>query len=367
MLRFLLAALLALAPAAAFAQTREAAPGLWSNRDGRATLVAARISFPDRAGEIARQGNLEFSRPGEGLDNILQYRSRDGRVIGTVYIYYPGLAHAGLSAYATDQAIHIAAPDVRALGARVVTAGGMDGAGIRLDYAGYRGMASSAAFIKAGRWIVKIRVSGPEDRRREVEEAMAALLDGVRFEGEARPRPAALLEPADCRTRPSQAGRLLPSRQEDLAGQSLIAIFDATGVESTSSGRPILPRFGARWCLSTRARVGDGLFHILRAEGDDGDGIARSVMVVTLNDAGTALELLEMRPDGRFVLLHHQIGRTAILGTYDRNLTDAQIAAILGGTDREGGQIRATINLRANGNTETILPTDEGAPAGPST
>lgn len=59
------------------------APWLASERS--LLLVPARIAVPRQAGSLTAVRNGEFTRQGENLDNVIQYRSADGAVIGTVY------------------------------------------------------------------------------------------------------------------------------------------------------------------------------------------------------------------------------------------------------------------------------------------
>ena len=370
MLRLLLAFALALAAPAALAQAPEAAPGLWTQSNGRITFAAARISLPLAAGPVQFRRTAEFSHQGEGLDNALQYWSPDQQVFATVYVYYPGLAHAGLSAFATDAAIRSqSGRDLRALGTRLVAAGGREGMAIRADYAGYRdGMASSAAFIKAGHWIVKLRVSGPEARRAEVETAMAALLDGMRFEGEVVPRPPAPLEVADCPAPSNVRAERRRGNDRDALPELLVGTLDGAGNEARHEpdGRieVLPPRFGSHWCLSTRARIGDSVVPILRADPRRPAATAidgRSVVAAILSDAGTMIEVVEALTPRRFVMLYHQIGAVSLLGAYDAPPSDEQIADILSGADREGQRIRANVRLRANGNTEMEVPPPEPA------
>lgn len=374
MIRLLFALVIALAAPAAFAQPPEAAAGLWTRADGRIRFATARISLPLRAGAAQFRRTAEFSHRGEGLDSGLQYWTDDRQVFATVYVYYPGLAHAGLSAFATDNAIQVqSGRNLRALGSRLVAAGGRDGMAIRMDYAGFRdGMASSAAFIKAGRWIVKLRVSGPEARRADVEAAMTALLDGLRFEGEIVPRAPVPLEIADCPAPAAARAARLRSSNNDALPELLIGSFDAAGNEARheQDGRMevLPPRFGAHWCLSTRARIGDSVVPILRADpGHPAEAAVdgRSVLAAILSDSGTVIEVVEALTPRRFIMLYHQIGAVSLLGAYDSPPSDEQIADIISGADRDGQRIRANIRLRANGNSEMEIPPPDTPAATP--
>src|ERR1043165_2008813 len=174
---------------------------LWHRSGDRVTFTLAHISLPQRLGVVGLRetGGLD---QGRGLDNTAQFRSDDNAILASVYIYYPPIAHAGLTAFMTDRALDtLSNGGLRRLSSGAVPVGGVANGAIRMSYGGYQGrLASSAAFIKAGRWIVKLRVSGPESRRADVEATMDALLFALRFEGDARPRAAALLDIQACPT-----------------------------------------------------------------------------------------------------------------------------------------------------------------------
>jgi len=365
MLRFLLClcALFAL-PAASLGaapQSQTRASSAFSRSGDRVTFTAARISFPAAAGAVRLEETSEFSHEGQGVDNGLQYVSPDRQIFATVYIYYPGLSHAGLTAFMTDLAIAQQSSNLVRRGSRIVGAGGRDGVAIRSDYAGFRdGMASSAAFMKAGRWIVKLRVSGPGGRAAEVDRTMTALLDGLRFEGELQPRPAQPLELAGCEAPRAAAARLVAVDAAETLALTLIGTFDAAGADASENRgnrrEAVAARMGARWCEGGRLNVGNSAYPVLRAPAEaPGGEMGRSEILVPINDAGTALELVRLADPGRFVLLYHEIGRTSILGTYDGPLSDDQLAAILNGSDREGTRIRASVDHLPNGDTNINL------------
>ena len=365
MIRYLLAMAAALAlsaPPAYATQPNAASADLWRRDGGRISFTTARFSFPTELGSLRLTQAAEFSQQGRGIDSGLQYQSADGEVFATVYVYYPGLAHAGLTAFMTGDAITGQSGNVRVLGNRTVAAGGHADAAIRIDYAGYRNnLASSAAFIKAGRWIVKLRVSGPEARRAEVETAMAALLDRMRFDGEIRPRAAAPIEIGECEAVPAAAGRARRNDPAEILQATIMATLDGAGEEPRNArtrSEVLLSRVGARWCAPTRLRIGESAYPVLRSRrGGPREGLSRTALIVFMTDAGRMLELVEA--EGRYTLLHHNVGRTDILGSYDGPLTDAQLADILSGADRSGGQVQATIELQANGDTRLTVPTPE--------
>ncbi len=95
------------------------------------------------------------------------------------------------------------------LSSRTVAAGGRDGVRDphRIMPAFARpAMQAAPPSSGFGFWIIKLRVSGPEARRAEVEAVMSALLADLRFEG-VGPRAAEPLDVSDCASRSDRAAR----------------------------------------------------------------------------------------------------------------------------------------------------------------
>ncbi|HEY5723288.1 MAG TPA: hypothetical protein VIT45_13290 [Allosphingosinicella sp.] len=343
----------------------------WSRSKERITVTRAGISFPIRAGTLSVTETKEFSHQGESLDIIAQYRSSDQEVLATVYVYYPGIAHAGLAALATDEAIRLNSSNPPgSTGPKLTAAAGKQAVGIRTDYTRYRGdWASSAAFIKAGRWIVKLRVSGPEARADEVKAAMSDLLAKTRFEGAATPRPAAILTPAACPDDRSADAALVA---DDPAGNGAVAImisaFDPVAPSATdrdSGTKKDLPsRIGEQWCRSV-VQVGQSKVPLLRATDPQNDKAieGKSMLLALYSDAGGLLEVVRLRKAGRYLLMNHQIGATSVLGTFAAMPSDRQIAEILAGRG-DAGRIRSRINLKSDGSVDVEV---ESPPVSPTT
>jgi hypothetical protein len=362
--------LAALGTSAARAEPTPASPGLWHRDGDRITFTTARFSFPAGAGVVALVGAYEFSRPGEGLDSGLQYESADREVFASVYVYAPSLAHEGVTAFATDNAIRVqSGSDLRLLNSRVVSAGGRDGVAIRADYSGFRQGrgATSAAFIRAGAWIIKLRVSGPEARRPDVEATMAALLANLRFEGSAKPWLASPLNVSDCANRPDHAAPVVPHTGADTLED---AVFDASNATQTEPrhdppGHEVTTELDPNMCLSARAHVGNSTVSILRAT-TAGRTAIRTVLLALLTDSGTLIEVMENRERHVFVMYYHQIGTTYVLGRYGAIPTDEQIVNIVSGADHDGGNIRATITYPGNGNSSITINERLTTPASPA-
>lgn len=342
----------------------------WSSRGERLHFRHAGISLPARAGAVQFTETSEFSRKGEGLDTAVQYKAADGTVWATVYVYLPGVAHAGLAALATAEGIKAGSPTpVRAEPMRTAAAGGAPGVAIRSDYDGYRGdRRSSAAFVKAGRWLIKLRVTGPEAKAGAVEATMTALLDGLRFEGEAKPAPAAAIAPAPCPADARPDAMPIAETGTDITANALLlGIADPAGQapegEDGAAQEGLASRFGTGWCRDV-ADTGKARVTFLRATGtgESANPGAETVLVVLYSDAGGMLEVVKRRGENAFVLLNHGIATREVLGMLDKVPSDAQIVRYMSGVQDDVLRTRATIKLAPNGDTETLLAMPEQAP-----
>ena len=361
MIRFLLIALaLAASATGAVAQQQQAPPrtysqsDLWARSGDRISFRLAQISFPAAPGGMRIGRIAEASLQGRGLDNAVQFVSRDEQVFATIYIYAPAMADIGLTAFMTDHAIRIqSSAELRTTGGGIVAAGGREGVAIRADYSGFRDarLASSAAFMRVGHWIIKLRVSGPGARHAEVDQAMTALLRDLRFEGNVAPAPARPVATASCARDAGAAARLVVSTAAETMEDAIMGHRLGAQVEG---------RTEALWCPASQFRLANmsGSTPVLRATGAaGGDDSRRSVLVALVADNGTIIEVVErrFRDRTRFVLMYHQIGRSAVLGSYASVPTDAQIQNILSGADREGGRIRAAIDYDASGDSRVTV------------
>jgi hypothetical protein len=330
--------------------------------------MPAKMSAPLRAGTAVHFEATEFSHKGEGVDAVAKYRTPDQQILATLYIYYPSIAHAGVQALATDHAIQRkATPPVEALGTGVAAAAGQQGVAVTADYTHYLGnLSSKSAFIKAGRWMVKIRVSGPEPRAAEVNAIMAALLNELRFEGEAQPLPAAQIAPANCAESDRRDARLLPDDGKTGLAGALLGAFDAAGETARNEPRgrksPLLPRIGRNWCRSI-LDVGDAQLVLLQSTDPEsgGDGLGgKSLLLLLYSDAGGMFEVVRLSEERKYLLLDHKIAEMKVLGTYDALPSAAQLRQLF---DSAGEQkrVRARVRLKANGDSsiEIVVPDEE--------
>lgn len=353
----LLAALLLGLAAPAMAQDAPAPDAFWNVSDQRLSFKPAQLSVPRRAAGVEYFETTEFSHKGEGVDNAIKYRSADQKILATLYIYYPSFAHTGVQAIATDQAIrgNPRSAGVRSLGTSVASAAGKPGVAVTADYDNYLGdNYSKAAFVKAGRWMLKLRVTGPESRSAEVGAVMTALLDGLRFEGKVQPRPAAPIAAGQCASTDRPEAAVAAGGGE----ATTLAMSDAAGepaVKASSGERKPLPaRIGRDWCR-TVLQVGNQQTAVLQATGKDRprrglDG--ESALLVLYSDSGGVLEVVRLAKERKYVLLHHDIAEVKVLDSYDGLPSLAQIGRLF--TDPTG--IRARVKLNPNGSTGVELP-----------
>lgn len=358
---FVAAALLIAGPAAAAEPTVPSSA--WTATADRVEFATAGVSAPRRAGIVEYYEAVEFSRKGKGVDTAIKYRSPDTAVFATVYVYYPSVAHGGIQAIATDQAIrHNSNPPPEAAPTGRAAVAGVPDAAITAAYRHYLGnLFSRSAFVKAGRWMVKIRVSGPEARAPEVDGAMAALLVGLRFDGEARPRPALPIAAAECAAGERSDARLVPDDEASIAG-TLLGAFDAAGgVTEIAEGASVAvpPRIGRDWCRSTLEVEGQSIA-VLQATDRDGpvDEVAgKSMIFVLYSDAGRMFEVVRLKEKNRFLVLHHDVTEIKVLGAYDALPSASQLRRLFGAGGGEHTRIRATVRLRTNGDSEIDLGT----------
>lgn len=311
-------------PVVAHAATEREA---WTPTETSLRADAAGISLPQTVASLSLSKSGEVSNGGKGIDNYAQYLSEDGAIQATLYVYLPSYADASLAAYMTDRAImeRFGAKTRRSAYAAVPAAGAANGA-IRAVYddAANGALTTAAAFVHAGRWIVKLRVTGPTERRQEVLAGLDGMLGGLRFDQSAdihRTAPATI---AACPSRDAGDARL--TEQADLTPTAIT-----------------LPREGsAPLCVRGQVQTAEGRYDMLQQP-----GVPNGAVIVPMDDAGT---MLAFDPAGRgYQLSIHSVGQTDLYGVYDKVPSARQIAEILDGKDPQTAQARTTADYAANG------------------
>jgi hypothetical protein len=337
----------------------------WQVSADRAAVAGSGLSFPTKAGVLSLTETGEASLKGEGVDAIAQLKSPDEAVFGTLFVFLPAYGDAALTAWELDKVIHQhLGPDARLATSAVVPAGGTAAGAIRRIYvnAGGGKLASGAAVLKAGRWIAVVRVSGPMERRAEVEAALDALVAGLSLSGGAKVDPVAELQVSDC---PAIAAKNAKHTQLRIAGAGLDNPIARMLIDSTLAGGlpekgkekeppfpPSIADNGRRpVCIRERVVVDDNPIDLMQAAGDTANPAA---VIGVVNDAGRTIEMRRGEMGKLYMLRVHDVARTRNYGAYDRPLTAAQIAGLLHG-DAKVGTVSSETSYKADGTFGTTV------------
>ncbi|MCI4589990.1 hypothetical protein MOK15_07775 [Sphingobium sp. BYY-5] len=327
---FLLSAALCLA-VPSLAQATEDAEA-WTPTGSAIRANAAGIDLPQTVAGLSLSKSGEASNGGRAVDNYAQYLSEDGAVQATLYVYMPTYADASLAAYMTDKAI------MERFGARTrrtayasAPAAGQAGRAIRAVYddAADGALTTAAGFVHAGRWIVKIRVTGPTERRADVLAGLDGMLSGLAFDD------ASLL----LATAPASFSAC-PAAE---TGDARLAKADPAEQAVPQDVR--IPRDGKdALCVRGTVTTADGRYDMLQQAGrSDGP------IIVPVDDSGTLLAFDPEADAQGYKLSIHMVGQTDLYGVYDKVPSPRQVAAILDGKDPQTAQAEMTAAYAANG------------------
>ncbi|MFB0875266.1 MULTISPECIES: hypothetical protein [unclassified Sphingobium] len=302
----------------------------WTPSDTMIRANGAGVSLPQTVAGLSLSKSGEASNGGRAVDNYAQYLSEDGAIQATFYVYMPTYADASLAAYMTDKAVmERFGAKTRRTAYESAPAAGQPGRAIRAVYddAADGALTTAAGFVHAGRWIVKLRVTGPTERRAEVLAGLDGMLARLAFDDRASLHTAAPASFAAC-----------PSTDRGEARLSKIAA-------SAAAQEPRIPRDGKNsLCIRGTVASGEGRFDMLQQTGR-GDG----AVIVPVDDSGTVLAF-DPTANGRgYSLAIHMVGQTDLYGTYDKVPSPSQIAAIIDGKDPQTAQAQATAEYAASG------------------
>lgn len=325
-LSLLSAALAFAAPVVAQAADEKEA---WTATGDALRADAAGIALPQTVAGLSLSKSGEVSNGGEGIDNYAQYLSEDGAIQATLYVYLPSYADASLAAYMTDRAImeRFGSRTRRTAYAPASVADEAQGA-IRAVYddAAEGALTTAAGFVHAGRWIVKLRITGPTERRTEVLAGLDGMLKGLRFD------------------QPGSIHATVPARfsacPSDDAADARLTV--QTAVAPTDIA---LPREGREpLCVRGQVRTAQGSYEMLQQP-----GVRNGAVIVPLDDAGTLLAFDPATTGKGYQLSIHSVGQTDLYGVYDKVPSPAQIAKILDGKDPQTAQAQKTADYAASG------------------
>lgn len=325
----LLSALCLTAPALASAADETEA---WTPTETAIRASAAGISLPQSVAGLSLTKSGEASNGGRAVDNYAQYLSEDGVIQATLYVYMPTYADASLAAYMTDKAV------MERFGAKTrrtayasVPAAGQSGRAIRAVYddAADGALTTAAGFVHAGRWIVKLRVTGPTERRAEVLAGLDGMLAQLTVADPASLHATTPASFAACPVADATDARLaLAKAGEEAAPQD---------VRIPRDGRDTL-------CVRSTVTTTDGRYDMLQQAGRS-DG----AIIVPVDDSGTVLAFDPAANGTGYKLSIHMVGQTDLYGVYDKVPSPAQVAAIIDGKDTQTAEAQAVATYAANG------------------
>lgn len=335
--------------------------GAWRVKGETAALPKAGVKLPTRAGALALTQTGEGMEKGRGVDNFAQFQSADGTLQGTAYVYRAAMPDAALAAYATDRAIRQRfGPSIKTEPQASVPLAGQSNRAIRAFYATDQ-LATGAAFAQVGGWLLKLRVSGPVQRRAEIEAALDALLAGVKLDRDAAPtavRPLALGAPC-----PAAAGaEAKPLGDDGMDPEALIGLLmGGKGVAKRVKAQPItdpaqlpFPASGHKpACVrgTIRSTEGGALEFLQPAGAGEPDAL-----VAALNDAGGVLAIQKAQIGEGYTIRRYGIGHIDQLGKLDRLPGMAQIGEWMGKPDTSVLAIRTRTVFNADGTSSMQLP-----------
>lgn len=309
----------------------------WTPTENAIRANAAGISLPQSVATLSLAKSGEASNGGRAVDNYAQYLSEDGAVQATLYVYLPTYADASLAAYMTDKAIMDRfGTQTRRSAYGSVAVAGQPGTAIRAVYddAADGALTTAAGFVHAGRWIVKIRVTGPTERRAEVLAGMDAMLANLAVDDSASLHATMPASFAPC-----------PAMEQGAARLSAIASTQAAVPQDVR-----IPREGRdTLCVRGTVTTAQGSYDMLQQAGRS-DG----AIIVPVDDSGTVLSFDPAKPGAGYKLSIHMVGQTDLYGVYDRVPSAQQIAAIVDGKDPQTAQAHATAAYAADGQVTMV-------------
>lgn len=349
----LAAVVLSLLAAPAVGQSPEKVAATWLFSDRSATAKASGISVPLKAGSLANFALRDAS--GDGADVAAQFESPDGKILGTIFIYAPTWPDPAVAFLATEESI------LRRFGAgaqrvedRLVPVAGIDDGARRAVYTGIADaklsgdtngrIYSGAAFIRAGEWMIKIRVSGPISRSDEIARNLDALLAGMTFDKKRMPIRQTRIVPTDCAASPDRPSiKIENAPMADSLGLTIMLDPDVVDEKGTAMANSIaIPIDGlCREPVEVRDNVALQSFQVRSSH--DGRFVPRRL--VLYGDAGVMLFAYEdTKQPGRYFIARHSIGRTFIFGRTSGLPNKAELTALLARPDDQPAVIKVSRN-----------------------
>lgn len=313
-------------------------PASWQVGPTHATAKPSSIGVPLKAATLTNYALTD--RNDDATDVAAQYESPDGKIRGTIFLYAPTRPDPALAFIATDDAImRRFGPTARKVSDEIVAVGGVASAGRRAVYTGITDpklsgdpdgrIYSAAAFVRAGEWLMKLRVSGPLSRSAEIDRAMDALLVGLVFEKTRLPLRQTVITTSECAAtaeRPSVTLQPMPLGEAVMVNMMLDP--DIVDKDGNAIDNPIMPAISAmcRQTIEVKDDIALQIFKVTVA----GDGPYAPRLVMLYGDAGIMLLAFESKHHpGEYYFSRHGIGRTFLFGRATGLPSRAELVAVL--------------------------------------
>ncbi len=333
----------------------------WKTTAEKVEVAAAGISFPTSAGPVSLTRTRESGGQAQGIDNVAQYASADGKIEATAYIYRPAYADAALAAMATSRAIMLRWPEMTLTSTSVWAAGGTSNGAIRAIYDdSARGLTTTAGFLKAKSWIVKLRVSGPYTQRDQVIEALDKLIERLSLNQGVNVDPVVPADVSECPTQVKKSARKqsvaksLGLGSDPMMEALLQGVLSAPADDENAKPEAIqtVAKNGFQpLCIRERLNIEGMDVPLLQAKGDTN---SPNSIIALLSDAGDVIEMQRSDLGRGYTLRRHEIGATSNYGSFDGPLSSKQLSAVIQGSDRKIRIVSRT-SYRADGETETNI------------
>lgn len=358
MIARLIAATLLVAASPALAQ--ESGAELWQNAAGGKRPKAIDITAPAAAGALKFRYVVTFSPT--GTDVAAEYKSDDGELIGTLYIYRPPIASAQDTMIATTETIRaIYGAAVTIDPETLVDAGGAVRVAHRrafdhLIFAGPNSqlppgeLASVLSVLQADDWLIKLRVTGPSRRKAEVAAAADAMLAAVRLGRAVKAAPAALDTVSDCLDTPATPDATALTVKPDERMAAAMSVIGA--LARVDAKNPPLPR---QLCVLRRNYDGPGGHIVLR---DQSGPMSPNLML--MGDSGAMVTSAAFFPGTKGSFIWVASGdKVQMFGPFDRPPSLAQLDGVMSGnTGWIGGAISSLTRTDPKGNYTVNISTN---------
>jgi hypothetical protein len=352
------------------ANAQNTIPATWRVTPTHAIAVPSSIEIPIKAGTLS-QFALRDPK-GDGADVSAQYESPDGKILGTIFLYAPTRPDAGLTFLATDETIlRRFGPTAKRVHDELVPVDGIASAGRRVVYTGKTDpklsgdpdgrIYSTAAFIRAGEWIMKVRVSGPISRSDEIEKDLNSLVAGLKFDPKRKPFAQSPITVTECSPeadRPTISLTKLPVGEA--IGFSTVLDPDVQDEAGNAIANPITPDIAAM--CREGVEIVDGIATQSFRVTSPSNGPLKPRRVMLHGDAGMMLIAYEdMNHPEQYILSRHAIGRSFVFARTSALPSNAELKSLLYSPERQPAVIAITrdhLTGKTNINVDCNLVTE---------